>query len=123
MDSNSRQIGERYNHDIFQQGFIEGRIFKETLPLLKHAGIEPVDDPESSRRRNQPRGCAGIGPEKNPTLLQFTHVQTEGVGFCGKANTEQSRITGFYLTQDIRCRFQFQRHAPGLLLGLAWRHV
>ena len=28
----------------------KGRIFKETLPLLKHAGIEPVDDPETSRK-------------------------------------------------------------------------
>ncbi len=28
----------------------KGRIYKETLPLLKLAGIEPVDDPESSRK-------------------------------------------------------------------------
>jgi len=28
----------------------KGRIFKETLPLLKHAGIEPKDDPETSRK-------------------------------------------------------------------------
>lgn len=28
----------------------KGRIFKETLPLLAHAGIEPVDDPETSRK-------------------------------------------------------------------------
>ncbi|MDH5572118.1 MAG: ATP phosphoribosyltransferase [Gammaproteobacteria bacterium] len=28
----------------------KGRIFKETLPLLKHAGIVPVDDPETSRK-------------------------------------------------------------------------
>ena len=28
----------------------KGRIFKETLPLLAHAGINPVDDPESSRK-------------------------------------------------------------------------
>ena len=28
----------------------KGRIFKETLPLLKHAGIEPADDPETSRK-------------------------------------------------------------------------
>ncbi len=24
----------------------KGRIFKDTLPLLAHAGIEPADDPE-----------------------------------------------------------------------------
>ena len=28
----------------------KGRIFKETMPLLKHAGIEPKDDPETSRK-------------------------------------------------------------------------
>ncbi len=28
----------------------KGRIFKETLPLLKAAGIEPIDDPEISRK-------------------------------------------------------------------------
>lgn len=28
----------------------KGRIYKDTLPLLKHAGIEPVDDPEKSRK-------------------------------------------------------------------------
>ena len=28
----------------------KGRIYKETLPLLKYAGIEPVDDPDTSRK-------------------------------------------------------------------------
>lgn len=28
----------------------KGRIFKETMPLLAHAGIEPLEDPESSRK-------------------------------------------------------------------------
>ena len=28
----------------------KGRIFKETLPLLRQAGIEPRDDPETSRK-------------------------------------------------------------------------
>lgn len=28
----------------------KGRIFKETIPLLKAAGIEPLDDPETSRK-------------------------------------------------------------------------
>ena len=28
----------------------KGRIFKETLPLLAHAGIVPMDDPETSRK-------------------------------------------------------------------------
>ena len=28
----------------------KGRIFKDTLPLLRQAGIEPLDDPETSRK-------------------------------------------------------------------------
>jgi len=28
----------------------KGRIYKETLPLLAHAGIVPIDDPETSRK-------------------------------------------------------------------------
>ena len=28
----------------------KGRIFKDTAPLLKAAGIEPLDDPETSRK-------------------------------------------------------------------------
>jgi ATP phosphoribosyltransferase len=28
----------------------KGRIYTETLPLLKHAGIEPADDPDTSRK-------------------------------------------------------------------------
>ncbi|MBA1330157.1 ATP phosphoribosyltransferase catalytic subunit, partial [Candidatus Endoriftia persephone str. Guaymas] len=28
----------------------KGRIFKQSLPLLAHAGIEPIDDPETSRK-------------------------------------------------------------------------
>lgn len=28
----------------------KGRIFKETLPLLAHAGITPLDDPDASRK-------------------------------------------------------------------------
>ena len=28
----------------------KGRIFKETMPLLKAAGIEALDDPETSRK-------------------------------------------------------------------------
>jgi ATP phosphoribosyltransferase len=28
----------------------KGRIFQQTLPLLTHAGIAPLDDPETSRK-------------------------------------------------------------------------
>ena len=37
----------------------KGRIFQQTLPLLAYAGLEPKDDPETSRKlildTNHPR--------------------------------------------------------------------
>ena len=36
--------------NVFTIALSKGRIFKETLPLLAHAGIVPKDDPESSRK-------------------------------------------------------------------------
>jgi ATP phosphoribosyltransferase len=36
--------------DVITIALSKGRIFKETLPLLKAAGIEPLDDPETSRK-------------------------------------------------------------------------
>jgi len=64
----------------------KGRIFKETLPLFAAAGIEPLDDPEASRKL--------IIPSNRPDV-QFlivrasdvpTYVQLGGahVGVVGK---------------------------------------
>lgn len=38
------------SNNILTIALSKGRIFKETLPLLKAAGIEPIDDPEISRK-------------------------------------------------------------------------
>lgn len=38
------------SNNILRIALSKGRIFKETLPLLKAAGIEPIDDPETSRK-------------------------------------------------------------------------
>ena len=44
--------------DFLTLALSKGRIYKETLPLLKAAGIVPIDDPETSRKlileTNQP---------------------------------------------------------------------
>jgi len=74
----------------------KGRIFKETLPLLKAAGIEPIDDPETSRKlildTNQPDvkliivrasdvptyveyGGADIGVAGKDVLLEHTNAE------------------------------------------------
>jgi ATP phosphoribosyltransferase len=38
------------SNNILTIALSKGRIFKETLPLLEAAGIEPIDDPETSRK-------------------------------------------------------------------------
>lgn len=38
------------SNDIISIAVSKGRIYKEALPLLAHAGIEPVDDPDTSRK-------------------------------------------------------------------------
>ncbi|WP_297807649.1 ATP phosphoribosyltransferase [uncultured Methylophaga sp.] len=74
----------------------KGRIFKETLPLLKAAGIEPLDDPETSRKlildTNQPDvkliivrasdvptyveyGGADIGVAGKDVLMEHPHAE------------------------------------------------
>ena len=36
--------------DTLSIALSKGRIYKDTLPLLAHAGIRPLDDPDSSRK-------------------------------------------------------------------------
>jgi ATP phosphoribosyltransferase len=53
QSSGASPIKEWFYNNMNKQFVIalsKGRIFKETLPLLAHAGINPVDDPESSRK-------------------------------------------------------------------------
>ena len=38
------------SNDTISIAVSKGRIYKEALPLLAHAGIEPVDDPDTSRK-------------------------------------------------------------------------
>jgi ATP phosphoribosyltransferase len=50
------------HHAMITLALSKGRIFDETLPLLKAAGIEVLEDPETSRKlilANQPARRAG----------------------------------------------------------------
>ena len=50
----------------------KGRIFDETLPLLKAAGIEVLEDPETSRKLILPTNQAGV----RVVLVRATDVPT-----------------------------------------------
>jgi ATP phosphoribosyltransferase len=87
----------------------KGRIFKDTLPLLAHAGIEPVDDPETSRKlildTNHPNvKLVIIRASDVPTYVQYGAAD---LGVAGKDVLMEHGGEGLYEPLDLkiaRCR-------------------
>jgi ATP phosphoribosyltransferase len=82
----------------------KGRIFKETLPLLAHAGIEPVDDPETSRKlildTNQDEvKLVIIRASDVPTYVQYGAAD---LGVAGKDVLLEHGGAGLYEPLDLR---------------------
>ena len=95
----------------------KGRIFKDTLPLLSQAGIEPLDDPDTSRKL--------ILDTSNPAvkfvLIRATDVPTyvqwgaADIGVAGKDVLMEHGGDGLYEPLDLqiaRCRMMVAGH-PG----------
>ncbi len=87
----------------------KGRIFKQTLPLLAHAGIEPVDDPDNSRRLILRTNHAAV----NLLIIRATDVPTyvqwgaADMGVAGKDVLIEHGGEGLYEPLDLgiaRCR-------------------
>lgn len=87
----------------------KGRIFKETLPLLKAAGIEPSDDPESSRKlildtNHDDVKLVIIRATDVPTYVQFGAAD---IGVAGKDVLMEHGGEGIYEPVDLgiaKCR-------------------
>ena len=87
----------------------KGRIFKETLPLLAAAGIEPLDDPATSRKlildTSQPRvKLVLIRATDVPTYVQWGAAD---LGVAGKDVLMEHGGEGLYEPLDLgiaRCR-------------------
>jgi ATP phosphoribosyltransferase len=82
----------------------KGRIYKETLPLLKQAGIEPVDDPETSRKlildTNQDNvKLVIIRATDVPTYVQYGAAD---VGVAGKDVLMEHGGEGLYEPVDLK---------------------
>ncbi len=82
----------------------KGRIFKETLPLLAHAGIEPVDDPERSRKlildTNRPDvKLVIIRAADVPTYVEYGAAD---LGVAGKDVLMEHAGDGLYEPLDLR---------------------
>ncbi|MCV2354688.1 ATP phosphoribosyltransferase [Paucibacter sp. B2R-40] len=87
----------------------KGRIFEETLPLLKAAGIEVLDNPETSRKLI----LATNSPEVQVVLVRAsdvpTYVQYGGadLGVAGRDVLIEHGLDGMYQPLDLniaRCR-------------------
>ena len=95
----------------------KGSIFKETLPLLKHAGIEPLDDPETSRKlildtsRDDVK-LVIIRTTDVPTYVQFGAAD---LGVAGKDVLMEHGGEGLYEPLDLciaRCRLMVAGREP-----------
>lgn len=87
----------------------KGRIYKETLPLLAHAGIEPVDDPETSRKlildtNREDVKLVIIRATDVPTYVQYGAAD---IGVAGKDVLMEHGGEGLYEPLDLniaKCR-------------------
>ncbi|GAB1233377.1 ATP phosphoribosyltransferase [Ferrigenium sp. UT4] len=87
----------------------KGRIFEETLPLLKSAGITPLEDPETSRKLILPTNRADVRliivrASDVPTYVQYGAAD---LGVAGKDVLNEHGGDGLYQPLDLniaRCR-------------------
>ena len=87
----------------------KGRIFEETIPLLKAAGIDVLDDPEKSRKlildTNQPNvRVLVVRATDVPTYVQFGGAD---LGITGKDTLLEHGSQGLYQPLDLqiaKCR-------------------
>ena len=82
----------------------KGRIFKETLPLLKHAGIEPVDDPATTRKlildtNHEDVKLVIIRASDVPTYVQYGAAD---LGIAGKDVLMEHGGEGIYEPLDLK---------------------
>ncbi|MEN8178611.1 MAG: ATP phosphoribosyltransferase [Pseudomonadota bacterium] len=103
----------------------KGRIYKQSLPLLAHAGIEPLDDPETSRKlildtNHKQVKLVIIRATDVPTYVQYGAAD---IGVAGKDVLLEHGGEGLYEPLDLRiarCRmmtagFQDEVSQPGRL--------
>lgn len=95
----------------------KGRIFKETLPLLRHAGIEPLDDPDASRKLILDTNLADvklviIRASDVPTYVEYGAAD---LGVAGKDVLLEHGGGGVYEPLDLhiaRCRLMVAGREP-----------
>jgi len=89
--------------DVFTIALSKGRIFKETMPLLAHAGIKAIDDPETSRKlildtNHDDVKLVIIRATDVPTYVQYGAAE---VGIAGKDVLMEHGGEGLYEPVDL----------------------
>jgi ATP phosphoribosyltransferase len=96
----------------------KGRIFEQSLPLLAAAGIQPQDDPDTSRKLILATSDARV----NLVLIRASDVPTyvqcgaADVGIAGKDVLLEHGGEGLYEPLDLRiarCRMMVAGYPPG----------
>ena len=111
----------------------KGRIFKETLPLLAHAGIEPMDDPDTSRKlilntNHDDVKLLILRATDVPTYVQYGAAD---LGVAGKDVLLEHGGEGLYEPVDLniaKCRLMTagrvgEQDVPGRRLRVATKFV
>ena len=91
-------------NDTLTIALSKGRIFKETLPLLAHADIYPIDDPEKSRKlildtNHDNIKLVIIRATDVPTYVQYGAAD---VGVAGKDVLMEHGGEGLYEPLDLK---------------------
>ncbi len=97
------------SNEMITLALSKGRIFEETLPLLRAAGIEVLDDPEKSRKlildTNQPNvRVLVVRATDVPTYVQYGGAD---LGITGKDTLLEHGSEGLYQPLDLqiaKCR-------------------
>jgi len=110
----------------------KGRIFKDTLPLLKAAGIEPLDDPDTSRKlileTTQPNvRLLVVRTTDAPTYVAYGAAD---LGVAGKDVLMEAPSDNLYELLDLqiaKCRLMVagpvEEKAHGHRLKIATKYV
>ena len=97
-------VKEENNQQELVLALSKGRIFDETIPLLEKAGIEVLEDPETSRKlilpTNKPKvRVIIVRATEVPTYVQYGAAD---FGVAGKDVLQESGATGLYQPIDLQ---------------------